>query len=128
MDGRMDGWTNGPGHFLGNVQRAFSRIAVMQGNVRFTWGIASTQESHRELMTKITLKIHHRWTAGRRWLDWSECPFDAHGVLGGAHGGGTFSGKFPTKVDRSAAYFRRQMAESIVKYSLRKSPPEPAGL
>merc|ERR1712107_402250 len=36
----------------------------------------------------------------------------------GAHGGGAFSGKDPTKVDRSAAYICRQMAKSIVKSGL----------
>merc|ERR1711970_101565 len=38
----------------------------------------------------------------------------------GAHGGGAFSGKDPTKVDRSAAYTCRQMAKSIVKSGLCK--------
>merc|ERR1712139_31745 len=38
----------------------------------------------------------------------------------GAHGGGAFSGKDPTKVDRSAAYLCRQMAKSIVKSGLSK--------
>merc|ERR1711930_20990 len=38
----------------------------------------------------------------------------------GAHGGGAFSGKDPTKVDRSAAYICRQMAKSIVKGGLVK--------
>merc|ERR1711909_223484 len=38
----------------------------------------------------------------------------------GAHGGGTFSGKDPTKVDRSAAYICRQMAKSVVKSGLCK--------
>merc|ERR1719258_621418 len=38
----------------------------------------------------------------------------------GAHGGGAFSGKDPTKVDRSAAYICRQMAKSIVKSVLSK--------
>merc|ERR1712203_891465 len=33
----------------------------------------------------------------------------------GAHGGGAFSGKDPTKVDRSAAYACRWMAKSVVK-------------
>merc|ERR1719408_1124357 len=33
----------------------------------------------------------------------------------GAHGGGAFSGKDPTKVDRSAAYVCRQMAKSVVR-------------
>merc|ERR1712031_129172 len=36
----------------------------------------------------------------------------------GAHGGGAFSGKVPTKVDRSAAYICRQMAKSVVKSGL----------
>merc|ERR1712028_296691 len=38
----------------------------------------------------------------------------------GAHGGGAFSGKDPTKVDRSAAYANRQMAKSIVAAGLAK--------
>merc|ERR1711903_13901 len=38
----------------------------------------------------------------------------------GAHGGGAFSGKDPTKVDRSAAYICRQMAKSVVKSGLCK--------
>jgi S-adenosylmethionine synthetase len=38
----------------------------------------------------------------------------------GAHGGGAFSGKDPTKVDRSAAYITRQMAKSVVKSGLAK--------
>merc|ERR1711860_173318 len=36
----------------------------------------------------------------------------------GDHGGGAFSGKDPTKVDRSAAYICRQMAKSVVKSGL----------
>merc|ERR1711943_77693 len=38
----------------------------------------------------------------------------------GAHGGGAFSGKDPTKVDRSAAYICRQMAKSVVAAGLCK--------
>jgi len=38
----------------------------------------------------------------------------------GAHGGGAFSGKDPTKVDRSAAYITRQMAKSVVAGGLAK--------
>merc|ERR1711861_126477 len=38
----------------------------------------------------------------------------------GAHGGGAFFGKDPTKVDRSAAYICRQMAKSVVKSGLSK--------
>merc|ERR1712242_670274 len=38
----------------------------------------------------------------------------------GAHGGGAFSGKDPTKVDRSAAYAARWAAKSLVKSGLCK--------
>merc|ERR1711998_419367 len=38
----------------------------------------------------------------------------------GTWGGGAFSGKDPTKVDRSAAYICRQMAKSVVKSGLCK--------
>ena len=37
-----------------------------------------------------------------------------------AHGGGAFSGKDTTKVDRSAAYICRQMAKSVVSSGLSK--------
>jgi S-adenosylmethionine synthetase len=36
----------------------------------------------------------------------------------GAHGGGAFSGKDPTKVDRSAAYAARWVAKSLVHANL----------
>ena len=36
----------------------------------------------------------------------------------GAHGGGAFSGKDPSKVDRSAAYAARQVAKHIVAAGL----------
>ena len=39
---------------------------------------------------------------------------DTYGGFAG-HGGGCFSGKDPTKVDRSAAYFARYIAKNIVK-------------
>merc|ERR1711912_176587 len=38
----------------------------------------------------------------------------------GAHGGGAFSGKDPTKVDRSAAYYCRWIAKSLVAAKLCK--------
>ena len=51
-----------------------------------------------------------------RWpsLPWAK---DTYGGWG-AHGGGAFSGKDPTKVDRSAAYICRQMAKSVVNSGL----------
>ncbi len=38
----------------------------------------------------------------------------------GRHGGGAFSGKDPSKVDRSAAYMARHVAKSVVKSGLAK--------
>jgi S-adenosylmethionine synthetase len=42
---------------------------------------------------------------------------DTYGGMG-AHGGGAFSGKDPTKVDRSASYFARYVAKNIVASKL----------
>jgi len=42
---------------------------------------------------------------------------DTYGGWGG-HGGGAFSGKDPTKVDRSGAYAARWVAKSLVKAGL----------
>jgi len=42
---------------------------------------------------------------------------DTYGGMG-RHGGGAFSGKDPTKVDRSAAYFARYIAKNIVEAKL----------
>ena len=44
---------------------------------------------------------------------------DTYGVMG-RHGGGAFSGKDPTKVDRSAAYAARYVAKNIVAAKLAK--------
>jgi len=42
---------------------------------------------------------------------------DTYGGMG-AHGGGAFSGKDPTKVDRSASYFARYVAKNVVAAKL----------
>lgn len=44
---------------------------------------------------------------------------DTYGAMG-RHGGGAFSGKDPTKVDRSGAYACRYLAKNIVAYGLAK--------
>ncbi len=44
---------------------------------------------------------------------------DSYGTVG-KHGGGAFSGKDPTKVDRSAAYMARYVAKNIVAAELAK--------
>jgi S-adenosylmethionine synthetase len=42
---------------------------------------------------------------------------DTYGGMG-RHGGGAFSGKDPTKVDRSAAYYARYVAKNVVASGL----------
>jgi S-adenosylmethionine synthetase len=51
-------------------------------------------------------------------------------TYGGAcpHGGGAFSGKDPTKVDRSAAYAARYVAKNIVAAGLARAVPGAGGL
>ena len=44
------------------------------------------------------------------------------------HGGGAFSGKDPTKVDRSAAYMARYVAKNIVAAGLADRVPAPGGV
>jgi S-adenosylmethionine synthetase len=44
------------------------------------------------------------------------------------HGGGAFSGKDPTKVDRSAAYMARYIAKNIVAAGLSRKMHRPARL
>jgi S-adenosylmethionine synthetase len=52
-------------------------------------------------------------------LSTSKTSIDTYGGWG-AHGGGAFSGKDPTKVDRSAAYYCRWIAKSLVAAGLAK--------
>merc|ERR1712187_1093633 len=72
----------------------------------------ATKDNMVAVMGEIT-------TQGDAGLTGRNIIIDTYGGWG-AHGGGAFSGKDPTKVDRSAAYICRQMAKSIVKGGLAK--------
>ena len=52
---------------------------------------------------------------------------DTYGGMG-RHGGGAFSGKDPTKVDRSAAYMARYVAKNIVASRPGRALRDPARL
>ena len=54
---------------------------------------------------------------GDSGLTWRKIIVDTYGGMG-RHGGGAFSGKDPTKVDRSAAYMARYIAKNIVAAGL----------
>lgn len=113
--------------------------------VRVHTVLISTQHSpdvdnefiHKELMEKIIKPIvpakyiddntiYHLNPSGRfciggphgdAGLTGRKIIIDTYGGWG-AHGGGAFSGKDPTKVDRSGAYITRQAAKSIVAAGL----------
>jgi S-adenosylmethionine synthetase len=53
------------------------------------------------------------WPAGDTGLTGRKIIVDTYGGVG-KHGGGAFSGKDPTKVDRSGAYIARYLAKNIV--------------
>ena len=54
---------------------------------------------------------------GDCWLTGRKIIIDTYGGIG-RHGGGAFSGKDPTKVDRSGAYIARYLAKNIVAAGL----------
>jgi len=54
---------------------------------------------------------------GDTWLTGRKIIVDTYGGMG-RHGGGAFSGKDPTKVDRSACYMARYIAKNIVASKL----------
>merc|ERR1712137_425781 len=62
-------------------------------------------------------KFIHGGPQGDAGLTGRKIIIDTYGGWG-AHGGCAFSGKDPTKVDRSAAYICRQMAKSVVSSGL----------
>merc|ERR1711870_81431 len=75
--------------------------------------------SHTHLHINPSGKFIIGGPQGDAGLTWRKIIIDTYGGWG-AHGGGAFSGKDPTKVDRSAAYICRQMAKSVVKSGLCK--------
>ena len=61
--------------------------------------------------------LRHRRAEGRRGLTGRKIIADTYGGMA-RHGGGAFSGKDPTKVDRSAAYAARYVAKNVVAAGL----------
>lgn len=74
---------------------------------------ASPDSVQRKTVRDQRLIVGIVFCAGRKII------IDTYGGWG-AHGGGAFSGKDPTKVDRSGAYIARQAAKSIVASGLAK--------
>merc|ERR1712170_222914 len=96
------------------VKRTLEEIKLKNGNSAITlFG------DHTHLHINPSGKFIIGGPQGDAGLTGRKIIIDTYGGWG-AHGGGAFSGKDPTKVDRSAAYICRQMAKSIVKSGLSK--------
>jgi len=97
------------------VKRTLSEITLKNGQKATT--LFSDKDTH--LYINPSGKFIIGGPQGDAGLTGRKIIIDTYGGWG-AHGGGAFSGKDPTKVDRSAAYICRQMAKSIVKGGLAK--------
>merc|ERR1712139_40426 len=96
------------------VKRTLSEIKLKSGQTALT-----LYGAHTNLHINPSGKFIIGGPQGDAGLTGRKIIIDTYGGWG-AHGGGAFSGKDPTKVDRSAAYICRQMAKSIVKSGLSK--------
>merc|ERR1711877_48041 len=97
------------------VKRTLSEIKLKNGKAALT--LFSDADTH--LYINPSGKFIIGGPQGDAGLTGRKIIIDTYGGWG-AHGGGAFSGKDPTKVDRSAAYICRQMAKSVVKSGLSK--------
>merc|ERR1712199_71298 len=97
------------------VKRTLSEIKLKNGKAALT--LFSDADTH--LYINPSGKFIIGGPQGDAGLTGRKIIIDTYGGWG-AHGGGAFSGKDPTKVDRSAAYVCRQMAKSVVKSGLCK--------
>merc|ERR1712211_116481 len=97
------------------VKRTLSEIKLKNGKAALT--LFSDADTH--LYINPSGKFIIGGPQGDAGLTGRKIIIDTYGGWG-AHGGGAFSGKDPTKVDRSAAYICRQMAKSVVKSGLCK--------
>merc|ERR1712228_725425 len=97
------------------VKRTLASITLKNGESAMT--LFSDKDTH--LYINPSGKFIIGGPQGDAGLTGRKIIIDTYGGWG-AHGGGAFSGKDPTKVDRSAAYICRQMAKSVVKSGLCK--------
>merc|ERR1711943_84472 len=96
------------------VKKTLSEIKLKNGKQALT-----LYGDHTHLHINPSGKFIIGGPQGDAGLTGRKITIDTYGGWG-AHGGGAFSGKDPTKVDRSAAYICRRMAKSIVKAGLSK--------
>merc|ERR1711959_719233 len=96
------------------IKKTLNEIILKNGKPAF-----SLYGAHTHLHINPSGKFIIGGPQGDAGLTGRKIIIDTYGGWG-AHGGGAFSGKDPTKVDRSAAYICRQMAKSVVSSGLCK--------
>ena len=111
---RADG--KNPKDFAEDIKRG---LANFSGGRRRSEVVGRVQNASGQSVIIIDDYAHHPTAikttlAGfREFYDGRKIIVDTYGGMG-RHGGGAFSGKDPTKVDRSAAYMARYVAKNIV--------------
>merc|ERR1712210_352449 len=96
------------------IKRTLSEIKLKSGKPALT-----LYGAHTHLYVQPSGKFIIGGPQGDAGLTGRKIIIDTYGGWG-AHGGGAFSGKDPTKVDRSAAYAARWVAKSLVDAGLCK--------
>lgn len=95
-----------------SVLEAFVRCVVIDPVIDSKWITPDTK-----IHVNPTGRFVIGGPAGDTGLTGRKIMVDTYGTVG-KHGGGAFSGKDPTKVDRSAAYMARYVAKNIVAAEL----------
>lgn len=139
---RPDGKTQVTVEYEGNVPKRIDTVVVSTQHDPVIDGKSSDKEVHdiieKALKDKVIKPVCGKWIDSRtkffinptgRFVIGGPCGdsgvtgrkiiVDTYGGMG-RHGGGAFSGKDPTKVDRSAAYMCRYIAKNIVAAGLAK--------
>ena len=89
----------------------------MHSDIRATLAPSGRQTPDTVSQNHPTARFDLGGPAGDSGLTGRKIIVDTYGGVG-SHGGGAFSGKDPSKVDRSAAYYARYVARNIVAAGL----------
>ncbi len=115
-----DGRPTGATHVLVSTQHAEGALEMVRNHVRralVPWALGDRLTAD----TVVTVNPAGEWTIGGPAADAGvtgrKIMVDTYGGLA-RHGGGAFSGKDPTKVDRSGAYFCRWLARQLVRQGM----------
>ena len=102
---------------LGTIQRDVANILIPRVKATMSDRVQALFKGDHKLHVNPTGKFVIGGPHGDTGLTGRKIIVDTYGGRG-AHGGGAFSGKDPSKVDRSAAYAARHVAKNLVAAGL----------